>query len=103
MSDLAPVDFLIPGFSGSLNPADLTIVDIREPEERVGNPEWIQNTPNMPSSQWLEIPEKIQQRPIVLCCAAGIRTRQCLALLNNPEGVYAWTRPIQDIPAEWQG
>jgi rhodanese-related sulfurtransferase len=73
------------------------IIDIREPQERISAPDHILSMPNVPRAEWESIPERFPQRPIVLCCAGGVRTRYCVEMLGNPPGIFAWTRPI----GEW--
>lgn len=74
-------------------------IDIREPFERQGADQAILAMPNVPRNEWHTIPERFPERPLVLCCAAGIRTRICLDMLKHPEGIYAWTASIHD----WTG
>ncbi len=74
------------------------VIDLREPGERVGDPEWVQKIPNVPRSEWSQIPERFRERPLILCCAAGVRSRKCLELLKQPAGILAWTRGILEIP-----
>ncbi len=75
-----------------------TVIDLREPSERVGAPDWMLALPNVPRAEWTDIPTRFAQgRPLVLACAAGIRSRQCLAELGYPPDIYAWVRPIQEL------
>lgn len=78
---------------------EAVVIDLREAVERVGNPEWIQDLPHMPRARWEEIPECFSRRPLVLCCAGGIRSRICVEQLECPPGVYAWTGTIEDLAA----
>lgn len=89
---------LRPGLTAATLLARACIVDIRQPEERAGDPEWIRQLPLVPRERWLEIPRLFTQRPLVLCCAHGVRTRACVELLGRPDGVYAWTGRIHDLP-----
>lgn len=73
------------------------VIDIREPNERHDAPAHILSMPNVPRSDWDSIPERFPQRPIVLCCAGGVRTRQCVEMLGHPREIFAWSRPI----GEW--
>jgi rhodanese-related sulfurtransferase len=85
---------LPPGFRG------LALgIDIREPAERQGAGPEILAMPNVPMAEWHSIPERFPRRPLVLCCAAGVRTRLCVERLNFPEGVYAWTGTIHQWAA----
>lgn len=70
-------------------------IDIREPHERIGATESILALTNVPQAEWHTIPARFPERPLVLCCAAGIRTRICLELLNHPEGIHAWAGTVQ--------
>nr|MDA3872535.1 ThiF family adenylyltransferase [Kiritimatiellia bacterium] len=88
---------LEPGPRAALLREKALAIDIREPHERSGATERILDMPNIPREQWHTIPERFPQRPLVLCCAAGVRTRQCLELLGHPPGILAWSRSI----AEW--
>jgi adenylyltransferase/sulfurtransferase len=74
------------------------VLDIREAVEREVGPAWIHQVSHAPRAHWGKIVEHFPERPLVLCCAAGVRTRACLELLGNPPGVYAWTRSILEIP-----
>ncbi len=95
----------------TLSPGDCTpelrekalALDIREPYERNGAPEAILAMPNVPMAEWKAIPARFPDRPLVLCCAAGVRTRMCVELLNFPEGIYAWTGSIHDWVRENNG
>jgi hypothetical protein len=80
-------------------PSGALYVDIREAYERENAPEDILALPHFPRERWGEIPGELQQRPLVLCCAAGVRTRHCLELLGHPPGVWAWTGSIYNRPA----
>lgn len=92
------LNVLLPGNWARELAGQATVLDIREPRERIGNPDWIQALPNVPRGEWGSILERFEKRPIILCCAAGVRTRACLAMLGNPDGVYAWSKPIGEIP-----
>jgi adenylyltransferase/sulfurtransferase len=92
------LNVLLPGKRAMELAREATIIDIREPRERIGNPDWIQQIPNVPHSEWGSILDRFNDRPIILCCAAGIRTRACLAMLGNPDGVYAWSKSISEVP-----
>lgn len=72
------------------------VIDIREPHERISAPSHILSMPNVPRAEWDSIPECFPQRPIVLCCAGGVRTRYCVEMLGNPPGIFAWSRPIEE-------
>lgn len=91
-------DLLYPGRTAAQVLASARIVDIREPHERTHDPEWIRALPSAPRAQWSKIPERFGERPLVLCCAEGVRTRECVALLGHPTGVLAWTRSIHQLP-----
>ena len=92
------VNLLFPGLRARQLLRDATILDIRESKEREGDPDWIQLIPNTPRNGWKDILRSHTKRPLVLCCSMGIRTRTCLDLLGHPEGVYAWTKPIGELP-----
>ncbi len=74
------------------------VIDLREPDERIGDPEWVHNLPNVPRAEWSQIPERFRERPLILCCAAGARSRKCLELLEQPAEILCWTRGILEIP-----
>ena len=74
-----------------------TVIDLREPVERNGDPDWIRELPNVPRAEWPDIVQRFSRRPLVLCCAGGIRARQCAVILDHPPGVYAWTRGIHEL------
>lgn len=74
------------------------VIDLREPGERIGDPEWVQSIPNVPRAEWSQIPERFGERPLILCCAGGVRSRKCLELLKQPPGILAWTGSIMTIP-----
>lgn len=82
--------------------SQILAIDIREPYERIGAQEAILQMPNVPMNDWGTIPEQFPQRPLLLCCAAGVRTRMCVGLLQHPEGIYAWTGSIHDWVRESQ-
>ncbi len=92
------LNVLMPGKRAMELAREATIIDIREPRERLGNPDWIQQLPLVPRSEWGSILDRFPERPIILCCAAGVRTRACLAMLGNPDGVYAWSKSIGEVP-----
>lgn len=87
--------FLLPGPEVRALRAQALAVDIREAVEREGASAEILAMPHVPRAEWHTIPERFPQRPLVLCCAAGVRTRMCVEMLSFPEGVYAWVAPIQ--------
>ena len=87
---------LSPGSAEAAALKDAVTLDIREPCERDGAPEEILAIPNVPMAEWHSIPARFPERPLVLCCAAGVRTRMCVDLLNHPDGIYAWTGSIHD-------
>lgn len=94
-----PEDHLLyPGSKARTLLSKATVIDIREAIEREDAPDWILGLPHAPRSDWEQIPERFPQRPLVLACAAGVRTRLCLELLGHPPGIHAWTRPITDLP-----
>lgn len=80
-------------------PSGARCVDIREAYERENAPADILALPHFPRERWGEIPGELPQRPLILCCAAGVRTRLCLELLGHPPGIWAWTGSIHDRPA----
>jgi len=75
---------------------DAQAIDIREPHEREGASEAVLAIPNVPMAEWHRIPERFPDRPLVLCCAAGVRTRMCVELLNHPDDIHAWTGSIHE-------
>lgn len=97
---------LYPGKRARALIRDAILLDIREPAERNGNPDWIQRIPNVPRAEWEQIPERYPDRPIILCCSGGVRSRKCLERLGHPPDIYAWSRSIHDMrcgcPAESQ-
>ncbi|MCC5845859.1 MAG: ThiF family adenylyltransferase [Verrucomicrobia bacterium] len=84
---------------GDSLPSGARYVDIREAYERENAPADILALPHFPRERWEAIPGEIRQRPLILCCAAGVRTRHCLELLGHPPGIWAWTGSIHDRPA----
>lgn len=88
--------FLEPGPRAQALQDKALVIDIREPHERIGAPKHILSMPNVPRAEWATIPELFPQRPLVLCCAGGVRTRMCVEALGHPPGIFAWTRPIHD-------
>ena len=93
----ASSNLLMPGLRARQLLDEATLVDIRELKERKDDPDWIQRMPCFPKDEWPDIPAKLANRPLILCCSMGIRTRACVELLGNPEGVYAWTKPIHEL------
>ncbi len=94
----APGPYLYPGQSAEALMREALVVDLREPHEREGDPEWIQRIPNVPRAEWSSLADRSPGRPLILCCASGNRSRVCLEQLGNPTGVYAWTRGILELP-----
>lgn len=94
------LNVLLPGNTARELVSKAIVLDIREPIERVGNPDWIQRLPNVPRAEWGSILDRFANRPVILCCAAGVRTRACLAMLGNPDGVWAWSKSIAEIPVQ---
>ena len=90
------MNYLFPGTPEPQALRQAQTLDIREPHERIGAPEAILSIPNVPRSEWHTIPDRFKERPLVLCCAAGVRTRYCLDLLNHPEDIHAWVGTIQE-------
>ena len=89
---------LMPGLIARKLINEATLLDIRELKEREKDPDWIRDLPCAPREEWNRIPERYSGRPLVLCCSMGVRTRACLELLGHPDGIYAWTRPIFELP-----
>ncbi len=95
---MATPNLLYPGTDAERLLREATIIDLREPRERVGAAEWIRALPNVPRAEWADISARFaQRRPLVLACATGIRSRQCLAELGHPPNIYAWTRDIHEL------
>ena len=73
-----------------VNLKEATVVDVREPSEfSMG---CVEDSINIPLGQ---VPHKIEEfktmkKPLVLCCASGIRSGQAVEFLeaNGIEGVY---------------
>jgi adenylyltransferase/sulfurtransferase len=91
-------DLLYPGERANALFREAVTLDIREPVEREGSPDWIQRIPNVPRAEWDRIPERYPSHPVILCCSGGLRTRQCLDRLGHPPGIYAWSGSIHDAP-----
>jgi adenylyltransferase/sulfurtransferase len=89
---------LLPGMRARKILGQAVLVDLREPAERRSDPDWIQEMPSVPRSEWPGLLDEFSQRPLVLCCAAGVRARNLLRKLDNPVGVYAWSKPIHELP-----
>ena len=63
--------------------AAYTLIDIREPMERLGDPAWVHAVPNLPLSEpdiYLQLPA---DRPFLLACAKGIRSRNLTLWLRE--------------------
>lgn len=98
-SHSAPRDnLLFPGTQATALLQSATLIDIREAIERKHAPAWILALPHVPRSEWTQIPERFPQRPLILACAGGVRSRLCIDQLGHPPGIYAWTRGIMEIP-----
>jgi adenylyltransferase/sulfurtransferase len=91
-------NLLFPGLRAKQLVQEATVVDIREPKERENDPDWIQGIPCQPKASWSDIPDTYSERPLVLCCSMGIRTRACVELLGHPDDIYAWTKSIHELP-----
>ena len=91
-------NLLYPGERATKTFREGCVIDLREPAERVDDPEWIREIPNVPRSEWAQIPERFRDRPLILCCSAGVRSRECLDLLDQPPGVFGWMRGIREVP-----
>lgn len=78
-----------------------TVIDLREPEEREGAPEWILAFENVPSARWEELAERDDE--LLLVCAGGVRSKTCLAMLEKMgrDNAHAWTKPVGDL-AKWR-
>lgn len=94
---------LRPGPAAARLLREATVIDLREPCEREGNPPHILALASYPRERWPHILDEHPERPLVLACAAGGRTRLCLRDMNFPEGVYAWTAPLSDLPRPHTG
>ncbi len=92
-----PDHLLFPGRGAQELLANATVIDLREDHERLQDPEWIRALPHLPRAMWPALLREFPERPLVLCCAAGLRSRECVDLLEHPPEVYAWTRPIAEI------
>jgi sulfur-carrier protein adenylyltransferase/sulfurtransferase len=77
-----------------------TVIDIRETAERTNAPQAILDLPHVPRTEWAGIPSRFPQRPLVLCCSCGTRTRLCVEQLGCPPGILAWTRSITEWLAQ---
>lgn len=75
------------------------LVDLREANER--EPEVISHPQilHRPRSEWTDIPADYEKRPLILCCAAGVRARHCLEMLEFPEDVYVWPKSMKELLA----
>lgn len=89
---------LLPGQRAKDITGKAVLIDLREPTERRNDPEWIQQMPSVPRNQWPGLLDNFPQRPLILCCAGGVRARNLLGQLDNPEGVYAWSKAIHEVP-----
>jgi adenylyltransferase/sulfurtransferase len=94
---------LLPGLRVRDLSAKAVLVDLREPSERKNDPDWIQQMPSVPRKEWPELLDRFPERPLILCCAGGVRARKLLGHLGNPNGVYAWSKGIHDLPGAVEG
>ena len=90
---------LVPGSEARTVVAQARVIDLREANERVGAPAWIAQLDHRPRAEWPSILEQFDDRPLVLACAGGVRSRACLEELDHPDGVYAWGGPIGQLAA----
>lgn len=69
-------------------------IDLREAHERAAHPSHLPDALHAPAAHWRDLPQRIRNSPVVLCCASGARSRTCLAELGHPEDWHAWTGSI---------
>ncbi len=93
-----PKGLLFPGRSARRLRERARTVDLREASERVLARCGIADLVEAPAAEWDRLREMVDGGPVVLCCAAGLRSRVCLDRLGYPNGWYAWTRSIR----EWE-
>jgi len=94
-------NLLMPGTRATKLASEATLIDLREPVERTGDPDWIQQLPSAPRSEWPSLLDRFQERPLILCCAGGRRAISLLKEMGNPPGVYAWSKSIHEMNTRW--
>jgi adenylyltransferase/sulfurtransferase len=95
----SPNGLLFPGKAARDLRMRASTIDLREPEELAANPSGLPEALHLPRARWHELCHRPDGTPVVLCCAGGVRARQCLEQLGHPKGLYAWTRSIQEWAA----
>ncbi len=92
-----PTGLLFPGRTARELRKHARTVDLREAAERVVRPVNLPEAIHAPRAQWPELVQHLAaDSPVVLCCAAGVRSRICLAELGYPKNWFAWTRSIEE-------
>lgn len=80
----AEPDWLVDAYA--LSPerlASLRVIDIRSPEEREGDPDWVQCLPNIPWHDVEALARLSRDASYLLVCAAGVRSRVVAARLHQ--------------------
>lgn len=91
-----PVGLLFPGQTARRLRKIARVIDLREEAELAAEPSLLPEAIHVPRANWHELNHLADGGPVVLCCAGGIRSRECLAHLDYPAGWYAWTRSIRE-------
>lgn len=91
-----PAGLLFPGRTARELRNNVRTIDLRETDELDQYPSNMPEALHRPGSRWHELTQMANGTPVVLCCAGGTRSRQCLEQLGNPKGWYAWTRSIRE-------
>lgn len=78
---------------------NFTLIDIREPLERIGASPWVQAVPNLPMSEpeiFLGLPAA---RPFLLACAKGVRSRNLTLWLREQgqENFYSLDTGLDEL------
>ena len=91
-----PRGLLFPGRTARELRTRARSVDLREAQELADEPSNLPGAVHAPRARWRELATMLKATPVVLCCASGNRSRQCLEALGSPPGWHAWTRSIQE-------
>jgi adenylyltransferase/sulfurtransferase len=85
---------LFPGPRAAAILRQATLIDLREsPRPRL---DWPGELLHFPKERWDRLLDEVADRPLVLGCANGLRTRELLQRMGHPPDVFAWTRPIEE-------
>lgn len=94
-----PSGLLFPGRKAQLLRSEAMTIDLREADERLQKPCKMSKTFHAPREAWQKLLQSVESLPVVLCCASGVRARQCLRELGSPDDWYAWTQSIEEWAA----